>query len=66
MTFTLAQILIVLVVVGIVGSAVEKVGMALNMPRVIAVGKVIESIASDLPKTISNAYGMVKGGNDKV
>ena len=61
MTLTLAQILIVLVVIGIVGSAVEKAGLALEMPRVIAVGKVLESLAADLPKTISNVYGTFKG-----
>ncbi len=61
MTLTLAQILLILVVVGIVGSAIEKAGMVLEMPRLIAVGKVLESLAADLPKTISNIYTTFAG-----
>jgi len=49
------------IVVGIIGSAIEKIGLAGNWPRVTAVGKVLEAIASDFPKALANAKSAVTG-----
>lgn len=49
------------IVVGIVGSAIEKIGLAGNWPRVTAVGKVLEAIASDFPKAVANVKAAVTG-----
>ena len=58
---TIAQVLAGLVVIGILGSAIEKVGMQFELPRVIAVGKVMEGIASDGPKIVANLLSIFKG-----
>lgn len=58
---TLAQVLAGLVVVGLVGSALEKAGQSLNLPRLESVGKIMEGIASDAPKIITNIFSAVKG-----
>ena len=58
---TIAQVLAVLVGVGIVGSALEKAGYAFNLPRLTAAGKVMEGIASDGPKVVANIIAAFKG-----
>lgn len=58
---TITQLLAGFVVAGIVGSALEKIGLQFKLPRVEAAGKAIESIAADAPKFISNILGVVKG-----
>lgn len=58
---TLAQILAGLVVVGLLGSTLEKVGLQFNLPRLESAGKLLEGFASDAPKIVSNAWGIVKG-----
>jgi hypothetical protein len=49
------------VLAGIVGSILEKIGMAYSLPRLIAFGKMLESVAADLPKLIFNVKALAKG-----
>lgn len=49
------------IIVGLVGSAIEKIGLAGNWPRVVAVGKALEAIATDLPKFAANAKAAFTG-----
>lgn len=58
---TVAQVLAGLVAIGIIGSALEKAGESFDLPRLIAVGKIMEGIASDGPKVISNIAAAFKG-----
>jgi hypothetical protein len=58
---TIAHLLAGFVVAGFLGSVLEKIGVELNLPRMIAAGKAIESIAADAPKFITNIYGTFKG-----
>ncbi len=58
---TIAQVLAGLVVIGAIGSALEKAGDAFSLPRLTAVGKVLEGIASDGPKVIANTWAAFKG-----
>ncbi len=58
---TLAQVLAGLVIIGLVGSGLEKVGQNLKYPRVEATGKVLEAIAADAPKIIANIWTAFKG-----
>jgi hypothetical protein len=51
---SIEQILLIIVVVGLVGSSIEKIGMTIGSPKTEAVGKAIESVASDLPKFVTN------------
>ena len=51
---------LVSLVVGGVGSIIEKVGMELDHPKLQAVGKTLESIAGDLPKFITNVWSLLR------
>ena len=58
---TIAQVLAGFVVAGIVGSALEKIGIQFKLPRVEAAGKTLESIAMDGPKFVANIVSSFKG-----
>ena len=58
---SLETVLIVVGCVGIAGSAIEKIGLSLNYPRVVAVGKAIESVTADLPKFFTNLFSIFTG-----
>jgi hypothetical protein len=49
------------VVIGLIGSLVEKVGLKLELARVVAFGKMLEAVAADLPKLLSNVVALAKG-----
>jgi hypothetical protein len=49
------------VVVGLVGSAIEKVGVAFGFPRAVALGKTLEAFAGDLPKALANLPTIFRG-----
>lgn len=61
---TISQLLVGIVVVGIVGSSLEKIGVALNAPRVKAVGEAIAAIAADLPRFVEKLVA-AKNGSSK-
>ena len=54
------QLSLVVVVVGIVGSAIEKIGISIGSPKIQNVGKAIESVTADIPKLITNLLGVFK------
>ena len=58
---TITQVLAGLVAIGVLGSSIEKVGIALQNNRIIAIGKLLEGIAQDCPKIIKNVYNAVTG-----
>lgn len=60
---TITQVLAGLVVVGLIGSVLEKAGQQFALPRLEAVGKTMEAAAADGPKIIANLVGIVKGAN---
>lgn len=49
------------IVVGIVGSAIEKIGLAGDWPRIVALGKVLEALAADIPKGVANIKAAITG-----
>ena len=49
------------IVIGLIGSLIEKVGLKLALPRVVAFGKMLEAVAADLPKLLSNVVALAKG-----
>lgn len=49
------------VVVGVAGSIVEKVGLHFELPRMVAFGKLLESVAADIPKFLANLAALAKG-----
>ncbi len=63
---TIETILVGVVAVGIVGSAIEKVGVAIHYPRVEAFGQMIESITADVPKFIENVSAVITNNKDLV
>lgn len=48
-------------VIGLIGSGIEKLGLQLSWPRLVAVGKALEAIAADLPKLITNLKTVAVG-----
>lgn len=50
------------IIIGLIGSGIEKLGLAYKWPRVVAVGKALEAIAADLPKLLSNLKAIMSGG----
>lgn len=49
------------IAIGLIGSGLEKLGTALAWPRLEAFGKVLEAIASDVPKALSNGKTLLVG-----
>lgn len=58
---SLETVLVIVVVVGILGSTIEKIGLATGSERVTNVGKAIEAATTDLPKLINNIFALVSG-----
>ncbi len=57
---TIEQIFLIIAVIGIIGSAIEKVGTTIKNEKVENVGKAIEAATADIPKLLTNLFAVFK------
>ena len=56
---------VIYVAIGIVGSGIETIGIKLNQPKLIEVGKCLEAISVDLPKLFERFKGILPSTDKK-
>lgn len=57
---TIEQILLIVAVIGILGSAIEKIGTSIKNEKLENIGKAIEAATADIPKFVTNIFAVFK------
>lgn len=56
----LAQLPVIVAVVGPIGSVIELLGTAFDVPPMVSFGKTLESVGVDLPKMVAGVFSTLR------